>query len=96
MVEAMDVDTAQAYAKAKRSFVLAAVGIGLGLAVAGTLERTAGGVVIIAALALLAGLQLVLAFLAYDMATPARRPLQRRLPASAAPRAPPPTRSSDR
>ena len=49
MVEAMDVDTAQAYAKAKRSFVLAAVGIGLGLAVAGTLDRTAGGVVLLAA-----------------------------------------------
>jgi glycosyltransferase involved in cell wall biosynthesis len=36
------------------------------------------GTIIIAALALLAGLQLLLAFLAYDMAAPPRRPLQRR------------------
>jgi hypothetical protein len=49
MIEAMDVDTDEAYAKAKRSYVFAAVGIALGLAVAGTLDRTAGGVVLLAA-----------------------------------------------
>ena len=38
---------------------------------------TTTGTVMIAALALLAGLQLLLAFLAYDMATTPRRPLQR-------------------
>ena len=48
MVGPMDVDPEQAYAKAKRSYVLAAVGIALGLAVAGTLDRTAGGVVLLA------------------------------------------------
>ncbi|HEY0662662.1 MAG TPA: glycosyltransferase family 2 protein [Lysobacter sp.] len=36
------------------------------------------GTVVISALSLLAGLQLLLAFLAYDMAPPPRRPLQRR------------------
>ena len=36
------------------------------------------GTIIIAALSVMAGLQLLLAFLAYDMAAPARRPLQQR------------------
>jgi dolichol-phosphate mannosyltransferase len=37
------------------------------------------GTIIIAAMSVLVGLQLLLAFLAYDMAAPSRRPLQRRL-----------------
>jgi hypothetical protein len=45
----MDVDPEHAYAKAKRAYVLAAVGIAGGLAISGTVDRTAGGVLLLAA-----------------------------------------------
>lgn len=51
MIEGEDVDPAHPeheYAKAKRLFVGAAVGIAAGLAIAGSLDRTTGGVLLLA------------------------------------------------
>ena len=48
MIEGAVMEGGAAYARAKRSFTMAVLAIAGGLAVAGTLDRTTGGVILLA------------------------------------------------